>query len=74
MPWVPGGVSTVIKGAKGTKKAYNTLTKSKKVVNNTNNIKIDISDERFKIQRCGKEFEDYKRWDEIRNEAIAYRL
>ena len=39
-----------------------------------NNIRIDISDERFKIQRCGKEFEDYKRWDEIRNEAIAYRL
>ena len=39
-----------------------------------NNMKIDIKDERFKIQRTGKDFRDYKRWDEIRDEAIAYRL
>ena len=38
-----------------------------------NNMKIDIKDERFKIQRTGKDFKDYKRWDEIRDEAIAYR-
>ena len=37
-----------------------------------NNMKIDITDERFKIQRVGKDFKDYKRWDEIRDEAIAY--
>ena len=39
-----------------------------------NNMKIDITDERFKIQRTGKDFRDYKRWDEIRDEAIAYKI
>ena len=39
-----------------------------------NNMKIDITDERFKIERCGKEFSDYSRWNEIRDEAIAYRI
>jgi hypothetical protein len=39
-----------------------------------NNMKIDITDERFKIQRVGKDFRDYKRWDEIRDEAIAYKI
>ena len=39
-----------------------------------NNMKIDITDERFKIERCGKDFTDYKKWDEVRDEAIAYRL
>ena len=39
-----------------------------------NNMKIDITDERFKIQRTGKDFKDYKRWDEIRDEAIEYRV
>lgn len=39
-----------------------------------NNMKIDITDERFKMERCGKEFDDYSRWDEVRNEAIAYRV
>ena len=39
-----------------------------------NNMKIDITDERFKIQQTGKNFKDYKRWDIIRDEAIAYRI
>ena len=39
-----------------------------------NNMKIDIADKRFKIQRTGKDFKDYKKWDLIRNEAIAYRV
>ena len=39
-----------------------------------NNMKIDITDERFKIERCGKEFSDYSRWNEIRDEAIAYKI
>ena len=39
-----------------------------------NNMKIDITDERFKIERCGKEFGDYSRWNEVRDEAIAYRV
>jgi hypothetical protein len=34
--------------------------------------RIDIEDERFMIQRVGRNFTDYKRWDEIRDEAIAY--
>ena len=39
-----------------------------------NNMKIDITDERFKIERCGKEFGDYSRWNEVRDEAISYRI
>ena len=38
-----------------------------------NNMKIDITDERFKIERCGNHYDDYSRWSEIRDEAIAYR-
>ena len=39
-----------------------------------NNMKIDIKDERFKIERCGKHYDDYSHWNEIRDEAIVYRL
>ena len=39
-----------------------------------NNMKIDIIDERFKIERCKKDFTDYKKWDEVRDEAMTYRL
>ncbi|MBC8428568.1 glycosyltransferase family 2 protein [bacterium] len=38
-----------------------------------NNMKIDITDDRFKIERCGKHFEDYSQWDKIKDDAIAYR-
>ena len=39
-----------------------------------NNMRIDITDERFKIERCGKHYDDYSHWNEIRDEAIVYRL
>jgi len=39
-----------------------------------NNMKIDITDERFKIERCGKHYGDYLQWDSIRQEALDYRL
>jgi len=39
-----------------------------------NNMKIDITDERFKIERCGKEFGDYPHWNKIKTQALEYRV
>ena len=35
--------------------------------------RININDERFMIERCGKNYNDYSRWDEIRVQALEYR-
>jgi len=38
-----------------------------------NNMKIDIKDERFRITRSGKHYDDYPYWDKIRTQALEYR-
>ncbi len=38
-----------------------------------NNMKIDIKDKRFRIERSGKHYGEYPHWDLIKDEAIAYR-
>jgi hypothetical protein len=35
---------------------------------------IDINDERFMIERSGKDYFDYPRWDKIRTQALEYRV
>jgi len=39
-----------------------------------NNMKIDIKDERFRITRSGKNYDDYPHWDKIRTQALEYRV
>ena len=35
---------------------------------------IDINDERFMIERSGKDYFDYPHWDKIRTQALEYRV
>jgi hypothetical protein len=35
---------------------------------------IDINDERFMIERSGKNYEDYPHWDKVRTQALEYRI
>ena len=35
---------------------------------------IDINDERFMIERSGKDYFDYLHWDKIRTQALEYRI
>jgi|TARA_R110002074_G_scaffold322238_6_gene492759 hypothetical protein len=35
---------------------------------------IDITDKRFMIERCGKNFYDYTKWDSVKMEALEYRV
>jgi len=35
---------------------------------------IDINDERFMIERSGKDYFDYLHWDKIRTQALEYRV
>jgi hypothetical protein len=36
--------------------------------------RIDIDDERFMIERSGKDYFDYPHWDKIRTQALEYRV
>ena len=36
--------------------------------------RIDIEDERFMIERSGKDYFDYPHWDKIRTQALEYRV
>ena len=36
--------------------------------------RININDERFMIEMCGKKYNDYSQWDKIKVEAINYRV
>ena len=38
-----------------------------------NNMKINIDDKRFMIERCGKNYNDYSRWDKIKVQSLKYR-
>ena len=39
-----------------------------------NNMKIDITDERFMMERGKKNFKDYSQWDIVRQKSIDYRV
>tara|TARA_B100002019_G_C21159643_1_gene542601 strand:- start:4 stop:879 length:876 start_codon:yes stop_codon:yes gene_type:complete len=39
-----------------------------------NNMKINIDDDRFMIERCGKHYGDYLQWEKIKAQAKAYRI
>tara|TARA_Y100000361_G_scaffold153433_1_gene175211 strand:+ start:288 stop:1097 length:810 start_codon:yes stop_codon:yes gene_type:complete len=36
--------------------------------------RINVNDERFMIERCGKNYNDYKQWDKIKVQSLEYRL
>jgi len=35
--------------------------------------RININDERFMIERCGKNYYDYTQWDKVKVESLGYR-
>ena len=35
--------------------------------------RIDIRDERFMIERCGKNYYSYTQWDKVKVESLGYR-
>jgi len=36
--------------------------------------RININDERFMIERCGKNYTDYRQWDKIKVQSLEYRI
>ena len=39
-----------------------------------NNMKINIDDDRFMIERCGKHYGDYLQWEKIKVQSQEYRI
>ena len=39
-----------------------------------NNMKIDITDRRFMIEKSGKHYGDYEQWDRVREQSLSYRI
>ena len=47
---------------------------SQQLIQTLLNMKIDITDERFMMERGKKNFKDYSQWDIVRQKSIDYRV